>query len=301
VSSSEIDRPRGRFLPLAIVAAIVISAAACTPPVKQYELNDQPFSCDEANRLSYATARAMGFAISEFTPATPGSPGAIRGRRNWQGSATGRQSILVKITCSPTGSTIDANEDGQMFGQIDLKRGFYQAFTNIVSMGAAEKAMEEKIDAGTAPASQQRRDLQIVIEPIRGQESKLDFDVDLAAAGILPLRVNVNNRTPRTYEIDPAETQLTAADRSRVRPLSPEQAGERISKARGPDGSQPVTSLSAEVLGERLRAKLLTAATVRPGDKASGYLYFPLAEYHRARVVAVEKESGESEGFLVEF
>jgi hypothetical protein len=41
--------------------------------------------------------------------------------------------------------------------------------------------------------------------------------------------------------------------------------------------------------------------TVRPGDKASGYLFFPLAEYHRARVVVVEEESGESEGFLVEF
>jgi hypothetical protein len=283
---------------LAFVSASLL-LAACNPPIKQYELNNQPYSCDEANRLSYATARAMGFAISEFTPATPSSAGKIRGLRNWQGSASGRQSILVRITCSPTGTTIDANEDGQLFGQIDLKRGFYQAFTNIVSMGAAEKEMEEKIDAGTAPASQQRHDLQIVIEPVRGQESKLDFEVDLAAAGLLPLRVNVNNRTPRTYEIDPSQTQLTAADRSRVRPLSPEEAGRRVAKARGADGSQPV--LSPETIGQRLRAKLLTAATVGPGDKASGYLYFPLAEYHRARVLAVEKESGESEGFLVEF
>jgi hypothetical protein len=269
--------------------------------VKQYELKDQPLSCDEANRLSYATVRAMGFAVSEFSPATPGTAGSIRGRRKWQGAASGQQAIVVQITCSPTGATIDANEEGHWLGQIDLKRGFHHSFTNIVSMSAAEKAMEDKIDAGTAPPSQQRHDLQIVIEPIRGHESKLDFDVDLAAADLLPLRVSVNNHTARTYEIDPAATRLTGKDRSRARPLSPEQAGERIASARGSDGAQPLTNLSAQALGDRLRAKLFSTTTVRPGEKASGYLYFPLAEYRRARVVVVEQESGESEGFLVEF
>jgi hypothetical protein len=275
--------------------------AACSPPVKQYELNDQPLSCDEGNRFAYATARAMGFNVLEFSPATPSTPGNLRGWRKWQGSASGQQRIAVRISCSPTGTTIDANEDGAMLAQVDIKRGFHHAFTNIVSMRAADEEMQEQIDAGTAPASQQRRDLQIVIEPVRGHESKLDFDVDLAAGGILPLRVRVNNHTARTYEIDPAATRLTATDRKRVSPLSPAQAGERLAGARGADGGKAPADLSAQAIGERLRAKLFSTTTVRPGEKASGYLYFPLAEYHRGRVVVVEKESGESEGFLVEF
>ena len=63
-------------------------------------------------------------------------------------------------------------------------------------MDAARREMTEKIDAGTAPASQQRGDLQVLLEPIRGQEAKLDFKLDLAAAGVLPVRVTIANRTP---------------------------------------------------------------------------------------------------------
>jgi hypothetical protein len=296
VSSSERVRRRVPGLP----AALLVLLAACSPPVRQFDIVNQPLSCDAANRYVYRTVQAMGFAVSDFSPATPAKVGSIRGRRAWQGSASGEQRIGVAISCSPAGVTIDAREEGKWLDQITLKRAFYQSYTNILSMTAAEETMQEKIDAGTAPESQQRRDLQILVEPVRGQGSKLDFDIDLAAAGLLPLRISVNNHTARSYEIAPGKIRLTRADRKRAAPLALEQAAQRIEGARDP-GGQPLTNLSAGEIADRLHAKLLVAATVRPGGKVSGYLYFPLAEYRRARVVVVEEESGEAEGFLVEF
>lgn len=289
-----------RIRSAAMAALLLALLAACSPPIRQYDIENQPMSCDEANRFAYRTAQAMGFAISEFSPATPATEGVLRGRRERQGASAGRQDIRVTITCPPTGPSLVAEEEGKWGDRLALKRGFHHAFTNIVSMTAAEKEMAERIDAGTAPPSQQRHDLQILIEPVRGQASKLDFDIDFAAAGLLPLRVTVNNHTARSYDLEPAKIRLTRADRKRERPLTPDQAAARIAGARGEDGKR-LTDLSAAAVAERLRAKLLTATGVGPGDKASGYLYFPLAEYRRARVVAVEEESGEAEGFLVEF
>jgi hypothetical protein len=272
---------------------------ACTPPVKQYELKDQPLSCDEANQLAYRTVRAMGFKISEFAAAAPGSSGSIRGRRERPGS--GAQNIVVTVTCTAAGATIDAGEAGKLFDQVDLKRGFHHSFTNIVQMKAADDAMEKKIDAGIAPPSQQRHDLQILVEPIRGHESKLYFEIDLAAAGLLPVRLSVNNHTARRYAIQPDQVRLTAADRSRARPLTAAAAAERVARAREPKSNQPLTALSAAAVATRLGEKSFSATEVGPGDKASGYLFFPLAEYERARVVVEDEESGEAEGFLVEF
>jgi hypothetical protein len=284
-----------------VLLVAVLSSYACSPPIKQFELRDQTLSCEEANEMSYKTLRAMGFTLTAFEPAKPGNAGVLKGHRQRPGPPPYRQSVTVDIECAPSGTSIDAHEDSTLLDQVEFKRGFYHSFTNIVSMTAAEQALEERIDAGTAPPSQQRRDLQVLVEPVRGHEAKLYFEIDLAAGGILPLRLTMNNRTAHRYRLKPEEIRLTRTDRKRVSSLTPEQAAARVAEARQPKTGEPVTTASLESVTNRLRGELFVADAVEPGERLSGFLYFPLAEYQRARVVVVEDGSGESEGFMVEF
>jgi hypothetical protein len=209
--------------------------------------------------------------------------------------------VTVDVECTPTGTSSNAHEDFKLLDQLEFKRGFYHSFTNIVSMTAAEQAMEERIDAGTAPPSQQRRDLQVLVEPVSGHEAKLYFEIDLAAGGVLPLRLTLNNRTTNRYRLETQEIRLTRKDRKRVSALSSEQAAMRVVEARQPETGDPVTAKSLEAVTDLLRRELFVAKAIEPGERLSGYLYFPLAAYRRARVVVVEDRSGESEGFMVEF
>jgi hypothetical protein len=133
---------------------------------------------------------------------------------------------------------------------------------------------------------------------VRGQEAKLDFEVDLAAAGVLPVRVTVANRTKHGYRLDPGEVRLTRADQERIAPLGVGAAAARVAGAKAQASAGAPTEAQAR---EILEHHLFTAVTIDPGAHVSGYLYFPLAEYLRGRVVLTERESEEDEGFLVEF
>jgi hypothetical protein len=295
-AKSDIGR-RARRLGVLALAALL---AACNPPVRQYELKRQALSCDEANRFAYETLKAMGFSIDELQPASLGGRGVLKGTRTRSAPDSGVQHVTVTVRCTPAGADIDAGEDGAFFTQVDFKRGFHDSFTSVVSMSRAREQMNERIAAGTAPASQQRHDLQVEIEPLTGHEGKLHFQFDLPAAGVLPVRLHILNLTDRRYAFDPAEVRLTRADRRRVRALSAAQAASRVAAARGPSG-EPVTELAESAVARRLQSEQVAAVEVKPGDDISGYLYFPLADYERARVVLTDAATGEAEGVLVEF
>src|SRR5258707_8595259 len=85
--------------------------AACTPPIRQYDLRDQPLTCQDANRLSYRTIEAMRFKVGEFEPAAPGRRGLIKASRTASGESGRIQNVTVTIDCTPTAATIDTSED----------------------------------------------------------------------------------------------------------------------------------------------------------------------------------------------
>jgi hypothetical protein len=274
---------------------------ACNPPIKQYELNDQPLTCDDANRFAYRTIEAMRFKVSDFRPGVAGQPGVIKASRIVSGSSGQTQSVTVAIDCTPAGANIDASEDGSWLNQIDFKRAFHHAFLNVVSMRAAQQQLDQENLAGNAPASQQRRDLKVVVEPQRGQAAKLDFAFDLAAAGVLPVRVDITNLTPRTYTLDVGAIRLTRSDRERVAALSPQDAAARVANAAPGESGRPVTALSPGAIADALAVRQLAVSEIGPGAEREGFLYFPLADYIGARVVLTDKATGEDEGVRVEF
>lgn len=287
---------RLRALSVHVVMALLL--AACTPPVSQYKIEEQALSCEEANRLTYDTIAAMGFTVTRFDPAAMAKAGVLKATRDR--GRLGVQNVTVAIDCKPGAVSIDPREDGKLLDQTDIKRGFYITFLTVRSSKTKSEELDRHLIAGTAPESIQRKDVRVLIEPVRGAASKLDFGIEMGPAGVLPVRVRITNMTDRRYHLDPSEIRLTRSDRQRVEALTPEDAAARITAGHA-EGGEPLTALSSGDLAARLREKLFVTKELRPHTDASGFLYFPLAEYKRARVVLVEDESEESEGFMVEF
>ena len=290
-------RQRDRRAVSALVWLLI--ASGCATPVQQYGLNDLALSCDEANRAVYKTLTTMGFTVTEFAPAAMGRRGEARATRDATETGGGQQKATVTIDCGPTGTAVDAREDGKWLGQLEFKRGFYLSFTSGLAMAARRKEMEETAAAAATPPPSVG--LRVLVEPLRGEAAKIDFELDMAAAGVLPVRVEVKNPTPLRYEISADDVRLTRTDRERVAPLSRDSVAARISGATDAATGKPLTTLSRAQIDQRLEQMGFTATQVGPNSEAKGYLYFPLAEYTRARVVLTDAETEETEGFVVEF
>jgi hypothetical protein len=282
-----------------VLAALAL-LAACASPVQQYALNDLRLSCDDANRTTYKALTALGFSVTSFTPAAMGRAGEAHGTRDAQRANGGAQNVTITIACGPTGAAVDAHDDDKLLGQVEFKRAFFLSFTSTQHMDERRREMEEKVAAGTAPASQQPQGLQVKIEPVRGQASKLDFEMDMAAAGILPVRVRVTNATSRIYRVAADDVQLVGRDRARVPPLSVAAAAARVMKSSDASG-KPLTALSEAELVDRLGKALFTTTRIDARSDSSGYLFFPLGDYARARMLVTDTETEEAEGFAVEF
>lgn len=277
-----------------VLCLFVAALAGCTPPVRQFDLKDQPMTCEQANRCSYDALKSMGYLITAFTPASPGGRGVVKGAFDEKGS----RSVTVVITCGGAGPTVDASEDGKWLGQLEFKRGFYLAFTGLAEQRKAIEAAARK-QAALPLAERESQGFEVLLTPLRGLEARMDFAADLAAAGILPVRVVIHNFTATQYELDPDDIVMVRSDGERVHPLALPAALERIRQAPAPSGDTPAPDLSA--LSAQMKAKLFTVREMRSDSSAEGYLFYPAATYKQARVRVTETQSGETEGFMIEF
>jgi hypothetical protein len=287
-----------RAIEIGGLVCVLSTVLGCTPPIRQYALKDQKLTCARANDYSYRTLQSMGFAISAFEPAAVGRPGTIHASREQRTV----QNVTVAITCPSDGTAdIDASEDGRLLGQIDFKRGFYMAFTGVAAqMAVIEAAAREEAQR---PLEQKKaKGLRVLLQPVAGQGAKLDFALDLAADGVLPVRVTINNASARTYNLDPDDVALIQSDGTRVRPLPLDEVVERVVAAEHAksDGAPAAPSGSADI-AQRLRDRLLRTRTISANQQLSGYLYFPPGTYSKGRVTLEDQESEEAEGFVVEF
>lgn len=279
---------------LITLSLFVAALAGCTPPIRQFDLKDQPMTCEQANRYAYDALKSMGYLITAFTPASSGGKGVVKGAFDEKGS----QSVTAIITCGGAGPTVDASEDGKWLGQLEFRRGFYLAFTGIAEQRKAIEAAARK-QAALPLAERESQGLQVLLTPVRGLEARMDFAADLTAAGVLPVRVVIHNGTTSQYELDPDDIVMVRSDGERVPPLALPAALERIRQAPAPSADAPAPDLST--LSAQMKEKLFTAREMRSDSSAEGYLFYPAATYKRARVRVTETQSGETEGFMIEF
>ena len=144
--------------------------------------------------------------------------------------------------------------------------------------------------------------VRVLLEPLEGFATVLDFEADLSAVGVLPVKVTVRNNSRRRYEFDPRDVVLRVADsRRRARTLPADEVLRRLAKAVQGAGKAASELGNVDAARPIVVEKQLRPASLPPGMVASGFLYFDSGSYDRARIVLVDSATGESEGFLVEF
>lgn len=272
----------------------------CRPPVRQYDLLRQPISCDEANDLVFRSMKAMGFQITGLELARPGKPGRVEGVRELRGTDTRTQHAVVSIRCTDEGVDLIAAEPGHL-GQSEIKRGFLITYKSLVGMAQREAEARARAGAGETASQEPEGGLQVLLEPLYGFASKLEFGLNLEAAGVLPVRVTIRNPTRRAYRLEPERIRLIRRDRGRVAPLVPAEAAGRAAEAVDPETGASLSPVPRAELERQLARRLLRVRRVAPGEERSGFLYYPSGQYTGARAVMTEEESGESEGFLIRF
>ncbi len=284
------------------LAASLAAAAGCTPVSQSYRIHSDELTCEEANRVVYAAVEDMGMTVTSMRKARPGSPGKVHAVGD-EGAVVSEGEVTIR--CEADGVHIEADEPG-MTTSHTFERGIFLSVTGrtgLVRESGEFKRRKETTASTSASRAAVGRGVRVVLEPVRGFATVLDFEADLSAVGVLPVRVQVVNESSRAYELDPADIVLRASgSRRRVRPISPQAVIDRLDLALG--GSSPeAASKLGDVAAAReiVRSKQLRAVTLGPGEQASGFLYFETGLYDRARVTLVDVRTGELEGFLVEF
>jgi len=332
-----------------VAVACITTTFACTPVSKSFEIHTAQLDCDEANRIVHDSLLGMNMVVTAFKLARPGAPGYVRATKtDSRGTRTGE----VKMTCEDGRVHIVPDDvTGVLGGAHEFERGVFLGVTGraglsvvqgrILGEPVAEDARRdlsrEPVPAAGAaapspvvhrpkPGGQVKKKVVgvlVQLEPVRGFATVLDFEADLSRAGILPVKVTVENGTKRSYEFDPRDIQLRRrGSRRRVPPLSASQAVRRLVEtnrrileqaaaemAMEGDGSAPpvVDPMAPSELGDVaaasrvLKARKLMGGLLRPSGRFSGFLYYQVDDYDRARITMIDVATGETEGFIVEF
>jgi hypothetical protein len=121
------------------VLVLLLLATGCpTPP--QYREAQPGLSCDRATRVAYRTLQELGYTITELTPATPGSNGAVAGTKTRRDGSqtTGR----VRIECDAAGANLVPIEDAA-FPDYEFSRAFGYSFKSLVQQPDVETPRAE--------------------------------------------------------------------------------------------------------------------------------------------------------------
>jgi hypothetical protein len=303
----------------AAVGAALLAPGCLTPVSKGYEIHTSDLTCDEANRQVYAALRDMQMEITAFTPAKPGQPGHASGVRKSESNPLAGD---VAIRCDGGRVDIEADQRGDLLGDKQFERGIFLSVTGragleVVREGryttgevrrrAPDTSASQASNVGlpssqqssgpAAVAQAQSAALDVQMDALRGFASVLDFDADLGAAGILPVKVSIRNATRRAYDFDPSRIVVNVSgQRTQVVPLTPADANARLAAVSAEAAVGDVSAARGFI-----EQKAISGGRLAPGATREGFVYFPLGEYDRARLSFIDSATGETEAFLVYF
>ena len=331
------DRARPVLL-VAMLFGLVAALGGCAgaQAVRQgYQINTVDLTCDEANRYVQEALQGMGMTITEFRLARPGTTGLARAERS---DSRGGMAGTVVTRCEPDGVRIEPDQKGLASGQ-EFERGVFLGVvgradlevsregrysTSVLKKKQHAQAVSETASDGaavavaTATARDTGAGVRVEIEPLEGFTTVLDFEANIAAAGILPVKVTITNSSGRAYDFDPRDIVLRKAGaREGSNPMTPRAAvdllkgknvavvaegGGQATEAVGPPDASAASELGDVGAASRIiEERALKGARLDPGAHVSGFLYYPVDHYDRARVTMTDVATGETEGFIVEF
>jgi hypothetical protein len=204
---------------------------------------------------------------------------------------------VVHIACDPSEVRLEAADEQLLSQDLTFTRGFYLAFTGIADHASTGTAYADEQSGGVKEGG-----VKFKIQPQLALETKLDFGEDLAAGNVLAVKVTVQNGSPVTYTLDPAAIELRPrGGTGKVVQVDTAEAAKAVAKAAAAGLDPGIPGPTAASVEAMLRKRALAPGTLKPGGSAEGFVYFPTGSYARARATLVDVDSGESEGFLVEF
>lgn len=273
--------------------------AGCTPVSQSYIVHSAELSCDEGNRYAYAAVTDMKMKVTSFRQARPGQPGKL--------TAVGRdRKGDITITCDAAGVHIDPNQTSM--GDRIFERGVFLSVTGRSGLRmdrgevtGRDRSVDSLAQAVTEGVPAETGSVLVEVQPQRGFETVLDFDADLASAGVLPIRVTIRNGSKRTYSFAPGDVTVRLRGSSDpATPMTAADAAAKVAAKAGSSGSQ--TDIGNVQSAQKIIAdKALQGARLAPGASVTGYVYYPVADYERAKIRMMDVAAQEMETFLVEF
>lgn len=281
---------------LAAVALLCACAAVRLPPAldpaqrqsggmaadefpAQVRIDRPGMTCRGATAAARTAIRKLGYAVDSVLPPAPGETGEIRARRHsgWRtGSPGDAYGVAVRMTCDDNGAAIAAATEEPLRARLAFQRDFPTEFAR-----ASLPRVAPPHSATRHPPAR----LRVGIEPLGGSAAAERLGGSPEATGLTPVRIAISNHTETHYRITVHSIQLVSEEGREVRPLAIDELA---------------TRLSAEAF-DRVTREVLRDTDLPPGVDVVGYVYVPAAAYRRAKLQLVESDSGEAEGFSVEY
>lgn len=248
---------------LALLACCVVMGCAG----RYIRIEQQGLTCVEAHQIAITAVQRLGYTIEQVQKPAPSAPGFITGAHE---EGANKQTIFVQVFCTTLGAEVEAKAEGGGLGQLNFPSEFRRSFEVAAATRApVRKAAESGVD--------------VLLTPERVNSS--DLGVDLTPTGSLPVSVRITNSTNRNYRFRTKDVVLQTAEGERVKPLSPKDVATKLDSA----------------AAATIQKKAVTDRDIKANETLNGYLFFPFKSYSHARVVLKDLESGEPEGFSIEF
>lgn len=238
----------------------------CVPqqPLRKRTIEAPTLSCEDANRLAYRTVTTLGYTVASLQVGRPGQPGHIVAEKD------GGQVGTVTITCNDSGAVVEPQKSGlpipTLIGAAERPHEFQNLFHRTFTILRTSQEHQQGPGQG----------LTMTMTRLNSFESQMDLGADLPANGVLPIKVEIHNNTPRPYGLDTGKVYLQPIGGSdRIAPVAPPAVGQ----------------------GKALQGEI----TIQPGQSVTGYLFYPAGNYSSARTMLIDKENDEGEGFSVQF
>ncbi len=255
----------GMRRPLLMLATLLV-VAGCGARFVKFE--EKGITCTEAQNLAIKAVRKMGYTVDETMKPLPGTPGVIRASRMM---GTSRQGMFVQVFCTVLGAEVEAKTEDGSLAQLNFASDFRRAYEAAVASKPPERA----------PAAE---GLDVTITSERGSGSAA-LPVDLTNQGIFPTNVRISNNTSRTYSLRIRDVILNTTSGEKVKPLPLDKVTQGLE-----------AQAAATVRGKALGDSQIPAHAV-----VSGFLFYPMQPYTRARVTLTDTADGEPEGFSINF
>jgi hypothetical protein len=182
----------------------------------------------------------------------------------------GQKGGRVTIICNADGAIVEPERTGvvvpSLVGAAERPREFPGTFTRSFNiLRNSQEILSQR---------EPQQGLTMTLTRFNSFESQIELGSDLPANGVLPVKVVIQNNTPRPYGLEADKVFLLSAGGGRVVPIAAPPAGQ---------------------------GKALQTLTLQPGQVVTGFLFYPMGEYTSASTILIDKENDEREGFTVQF